>query len=94
MNVLKEYKQIGTKQNSSIFEGDVVWIQVNDKNEDWPDLGMFKKLLSRILVVHYSAFREEQKRRRPQQQDQRQTFLEEIVFQCAFGYERNKAIAK
>ena len=58
VNVLKEYKQIGDLQSSSILYVAVdnlpqvlkekCWSYVDDKDEDWPDLLVFKKLLSRI----------------------------------------------
>ena len=40
-----------------------MWFYVDDKNEDWPDLIMFEKWLSRIAFVHegFSAFKGERR---------------------------------
>ena len=69
MNVLKEYKQIGDLQLISTLYMTVDklpqvlkenwWFYVDDKDEDWPDLIMFEKWLSRIAFVHegFSAFK-------------------------------------
>ena len=73
VNVLKEYKQIGDLQSSSILYMAVdklpqvlkeKWrFYVDDKDEDWPDLIMFEKWLSRIALVHegFSAFKGERR---------------------------------
>ena len=39
------------------------WFYVDDKDEDWPDLIMFEKWLSRIAFVHegFSAFKGERR---------------------------------
>ena len=39
------------------------WFYVDDKDEDWPDLIMFKKWLSRIAFVHdgFSTFKGERR---------------------------------
>ena len=60
--MLKEYKQIGDLQSSSTLYMAVDklpqvleekwWFYVDDKDEDWPDLIMFEKGLSRITFVH------------------------------------------
>ena len=62
VNVLKEYKQIGDLQSSSTLYMAVKnlpqvlkekwWFCVDDKDEDWPDLILFKKWLSRVAFVH------------------------------------------
>ena len=73
VNVLKEYKQIGDLQSSSTLYMAVdklpqvlkeKWrFYVDDKDEDWPDLIMFEKWLSRIALVHegFSAFKGERR---------------------------------
>ena len=73
VNVLKEYKHIGDLQSSSTLYMAVDklpqvlkekwWFYVDDKDEDWPDLIMFEKWLSRMAFVHegFSAFKEERK---------------------------------
>ena len=73
VNVLKEYKQIGDLQSSSTLYMAVDklpqvlkekwWFYVDDKDEDWPDLIMFEKWLSRMACVHegFSAFKGERK---------------------------------
>ena len=73
MNVLKEYKQIGDLQSSSTLYMAVDklpqilkekwWFYVDDKDEDWLDLIMFEKWLSRIAFVHegFSAFKGERR---------------------------------
>ena len=73
VNVLKEYKQIGDLQSSSTLYMAVDklpqvlkekwWFYVDDKDEDWPDLIMFEKWLSRIAFVHegFSAFKGERR---------------------------------
>ena len=78
MNELKEYKQIGDLQSSSTLymATDKLpqilkekWcFYVQEKDEDWPDLIVFEKGLSKIAFVHerFSAFtgerREEDRR--------------------------------
>ena len=69
VNVLKEYKQIGDLQSSwtPYMAADKLpqvlkekwWFYVDDKDEDWPDLIMFEKWLSRMAFVHegFSAFK-------------------------------------
>ena len=62
MNVLKEYKHIGDLQSSSTLYMAVDklsqvlkekrWFYVDDKDEEWPDLIMFEKWLSRMAFVH------------------------------------------
>ena len=85
VNVLKEYKQIGDLQSSSTLYMAVDklpqvlkekwWFYVDDKDEDWPDLIMFEKRLSRIAFVHkgFSAFKGErrEKDRRSTNRDKR-----------------------
>ena len=72
VNVLKEYKQIGNLQSSSTLYKAVdklpqvlkeKWFYVDQKDEDWPDLIMFEKWLSRIAFVHegFSAFKGERR---------------------------------
>ena len=73
VNVLKEYKQIGDLQSSSTLCMAVDklpqvlkekwWFYVDDKDEDWPDLIMFEKWLSRLAFVHegFSSFKGERK---------------------------------
>ena len=73
VNVLKEYKHIGDLQSSSTLYMAVDklpqvlkekwWFYVDDKDEDWPDLIMFEKWLSRMAFVHegFSAFKGERK---------------------------------
>ena len=73
VNVLKEYKHIGDLQTSSTLYMAVDkltqvlkekwWFYVDDKDEDWPDLIMFEKWLSRMAFVHegFSAFKGERK---------------------------------
>ena len=73
VNVLKEYKHIGDLQSSSTLYMAVDklpqvlkekwWFYVDDKDEDWPDLIMFEKWLSRLAFVHegFSAFKGERK---------------------------------
>ena len=73
VNVLKEYKQIGHLQSSSTLYMAVDklpqvlkekwWFYVDDKDEDWPDLILFEKWLSRIAFVHegFSAFKGERR---------------------------------
>ena len=69
VNVLKEYKQICDLQSSSTLYMAVdklsqtlkdKWrFYVDDKVEDWPDLIMFERWLSRVAFVHegFSAFK-------------------------------------
>ena len=71
VNVLKKYKQIGNIQSSSTLYMAVdklpqvlkekSWFYVDDKDEDWPDLVMFEKWLSRIAILHegFSALKGE-----------------------------------
>ena len=73
VNVLKEYKHIGDLLSSSTLYMAVDklpqvlkekwWFYVDDKDEDWPDLIMFEKRLSRMAFVHegFSAFKGERK---------------------------------
>ena len=73
VSVLKEYKHIGDLQSSSTLYMAVDklpqvlkekwWFYVDDKDEDWPDLFMFAKWLSRMAFVHegFSAFKGERK---------------------------------
>ena len=73
VNLLKEYKQIDDLQSSSTLYMAVdklpqvlkekLWFYVDDKDEDWPDLSMFEKWLSRIAFVHegFSALRGERR---------------------------------
>ena len=72
VNVLKEYKQIGdcNRARHCLWQyknypkfSEKWWFFVDDKDEDWPDLIMFKKWLSRIAFVHeeFSAFKGERK---------------------------------
>ena len=73
VNVLKEYKQIGDLQSSSTLYMAVDkfpqllkekwWFYVDDKDEDWPDLILFEKWLSRTVFVHegFSAFKGERR---------------------------------
>ena len=80
MNVLEEYKQIGDLQsNSTLYMAvdklpqvlkEKWWFYVDDEDEDWPDLIMFEKRLSRIALVHegFSAFKGERR-----EEDQRST---------------------
>ena len=68
-NVLKKYKQIGDLQSISTLYMIVDkipqvikekwWFYVDDKDEDWPDLIMFEKWLSRTVFLHegFSAFK-------------------------------------
>ena len=79
-NVLKEFKQIGDLQSSSTlymavdklpqFLKEKWWFYVDHKDEEWPDLIMFEKWLSRIAFVHegFSAFKGERR-----QEDRRST---------------------
>ena len=41
------------------------WFYVDDKGEDWPDLIMFEKWLSRIAFVHegFSVFKGERRKK-------------------------------
>ena len=68
VNVLKEYKQIDQQSSSTLY------IAV-DKDEDWPDLIMFEKWLSRITFVQegFPAFKGEQREesRRSTKRDKR-----------------------
>ena len=71
LNVLKGYKQIGDLQSSSTLYMAVDklhqvlkenwWFYVDDKDEDWLDVIMFEKCLSRIGFVHerFPAFKGE-----------------------------------
>ena len=62
MNVFKEYKHIGDLQSSSTLYKAVDklpqvleekwWFYIDDKDEDWPDLIIFEKWLSRIAFAH------------------------------------------
>ena len=73
VNVLKDYNQIGDLQSSwtLLMALDKLpqvlkekwWFYVDDKDEDWPDLIMFEKWLSRIAFVHngFSAFKGERR---------------------------------
>ena len=73
VNVLKEYKPIGDLQSSSTLYMSVDklpyvlkekwWFYVDDKDEDWPDLIMFEKWLSRMAFVQegFSAFKGERR---------------------------------
>ena len=75
MNVLKEYKQIGDLQSSSTLYMAVDklpqvlkekwWFYIDDKDEDWPDLILFEKWLSRIAFVHegFSFFKESEEKK-------------------------------
>ena len=85
VNVLKEYKQIGDLQSSSTLYMAVDklpqvlkekwWFYVDDKDEDWPDLIMFEKWLSRMAFVHegFSAFKGERR-----EEDRRSTKKEKM----------------
>ena len=71
VTVLKEYKHSGVFQSSSTLYMAVDklpqvpkekwWFYVDDKDEDWPDLIIFEKWLSRMAFVHegFSAFKGE-----------------------------------
>ena len=71
MTNFKEYKHIGDLQSSSTLYMAVDklpqdlkekwWFYVDGKDEDWPDLIIFKKWLSRMAFVHegFSAFKGE-----------------------------------
>ena len=73
VNVIKEYKHIADLQSSSTLYMAVDklpqvlkekwWFYVDDKDEDWPDLIMFEKWLSKIAFVHegFSAFKGERR---------------------------------
>ena len=73
MNVLKEYKKIADLQSSSTLcmaldklpqvLKEKWWFYVDDKDEDWLELIMFEKWLSRIAFVHegFSASKGEQR---------------------------------
>ena len=73
VNVLKEYKQIDDLQSSSTLNMAAAklpqvlkekwWFYVDDKDEDWPDIIMLEKRLSRIAFVHegFSAFKGERR---------------------------------
>ena len=77
VNELKEYKQIGDLQLSSTLYMAVDkltqvlkekwWFYADDKDEDWPDLILFEKWVSRIAIVHerFSTLKGRAKRRRP-----------------------------
>ena len=83
--MLKEYKQVGDLQSCSTLYMAVDklpqvlkekwWFYVDDKDEDWPDLIMFEKWLSRIAFVHegFSAFQGERREegRRSTKRDKR-----------------------
>ena len=72
-NLLKEYEQIGDLQSSSTLYMIVDkipqiikekwWFYVDDKDEDWPDLIMFEKWLSRTAFLHeaFSVFKGERR---------------------------------
>ena len=61
-NVLKEVKHIGNLQSSSTLYmtvdkqpqvlKEMWWFYDDDKDEDWPDLSMSEKKLSKIAFVH------------------------------------------
>ena len=73
LNVLKEYKQIGDLQSNSTLCMAVDklphvlkenwWFYADDKDEDWPDLIMFERWLSRIAFVNegFRAFKGERR---------------------------------
>ena len=79
-NVLKEYEQIGDLHSSSTLSMIVDkipqvikekwWFYIDDKDEDWPDLIMFEKWLSRTAFLHegFSASKGERR-----EEDQRGT---------------------
>ena len=72
--VLKEYKQIGNLQSSltlymAVDEQPQVlkekwWFYVDEKDEDWTDLTMLEKWLSRLALVHegFSVFKGERRK--------------------------------
>ena len=73
VEMLKDHKQIGDLQSSSTLYLAVDklpqvlkekwWFYVDDTDEDWPDLIMFEKWLSKIAFVHegFSAFKGERR---------------------------------
>ena len=73
VNVLKEYKQIGDLHSSSTLYIAVDklpqvlkekwWFYVDDKDEDWPNLILFEKWISRIAFVQegFSGFKGERR---------------------------------
>ena len=83
MNVLKEYRHIGDLQSSSTLYMAVDklpqalkekwWFYVDGKDEDWPDLFMFEKWLSRMAFVHeeFSSFIGEQNATQIEKNDSR-----------------------
>ena len=77
VNVLKEYKRIGDLQSSSTLYMAIdklpqvlkeKWcFYVDDKDDDWPDLIMFEKWLSRIAFVHEGFSRRESEEKKTEE---------------------------
>ena len=73
VNVLEEWKPIGDLQSSSTHWAEVdnlpdvlkekCWFYVEDKDEDWPDLIILDKWISKMSFLHggFSVFKKEQK---------------------------------
>ena len=102
VNVLREYKQHGDLQWSSTlymavdklpqFLKEKWWFYPDDKDEDWRDLIMFEKWLSRMAFVHevFSAFKGERREedRRSTNRDKR--FSKTSIFSACSNVKETK----
>ena len=98
--VWSEYKQVGDLQPSSKLYmavdklpqvlKDKCFFCVGDKDEDWPDLIMFKKWLSRMAFEHegFSVFKEEQR-----EEDRRSTTRDKR-FSKTLNFRANSKVKK
>ena len=102
VNVLKEYKHIGDLQSSLTLYMAVDklpqvlkekwWFYVDDKDEDWPDLTMFEKWLSRMAFVHegFSSFKGEQKEEDRRNTNKEIRFLKTSNFSASSNLQETK----
>ena len=102
MNVLNEYKQIGDLQSSSTLYLAVdklpqvlkeKWrFYVDDKDEDWPDLIIFEKWLSRMAFVPEgsSAFKGERKEEDRRNTNRERRFSKTLNFSASSNLQETK----
>ena len=102
VNVLKEYKHIGDLQSSSTLYMAVDklpqvlkekwWFYVDDKDEDWLDLIMFKKWLSRMAFVHegLSAFKRERQDEDRRNANREKRFSKTLNFSASSNLQETK----
>ena len=100
--MLKKYKHIGNLQSSSTLHmaldklpqvlEEKWWIYVDDKDEDWPDLIMSEKCLSRMAFAHegFSAFKGERKGEDPRNTNREKRFSKTMNFSASSNLQETK----